>query len=64
MSINLVVLVVILLLDCDNFFVRVEVVLVPVLSVPLEETLFSCPSDVLQSVPLSRGALPCVGRSL
>ena len=49
MSINLVVLVVILLLDGDNFLVRVEDVLVPVLSVPLDETLFSCPSDVLQS---------------
>jgi len=49
LSINLVVLVVILLLDGDNFLVRVEDVLVPVLSVPLEETLFSCPSDILQS---------------
>jgi hypothetical protein len=49
LSTDLVVLVVILLLDGENFIVREEGVFVPVLGVPLEETLFSCPSDFLQS---------------
>jgi hypothetical protein len=49
LSINLVVLVVILLLNGENFLVREEDVFVPVLGVPLEETLCSCPSDFLQS---------------
>jgi hypothetical protein len=49
LSINLVVLVVILLLDGETFLVREEEVFVPVLSVPLEEMLCSCPSDLLQS---------------
>ena len=49
LSINLVVLVVILLLDGEKFVVCQEDVFVPVLSVPLEETLCSCPSDILQS---------------
>ena len=49
MSINLVVLIVILLLDGEKFLVREEDVFVPVLSVPLEESLCSCPSDLLQS---------------
>jgi hypothetical protein len=48
LSINLVVLVVILLLDGENFLVH-EDVFVPILGVPLEETLCSCPSDFLQS---------------
>jgi len=48
-SINLVVLVVILLLDGEIFLVREEDIFVPVLSFPLEETLCSCPSDLLQS---------------
>jgi hypothetical protein len=48
-SINLLVLVVILLLDGENFLVREEDVSVPVLGMPLEETLCSCPSDFLQS---------------
>jgi hypothetical protein len=46
---NLVVLVVILLLDGEKFLVREEGVFVPVLCVSLEETLCSCPSDLLQS---------------
>ena len=46
---NLIVLVVILLLDGDIFLVREEDVFVPVLSVPLEGKLCSCPSDFLQS---------------
>jgi len=46
LSINLVVLVVRLLLDGENFLVHV---FVPVLGMPLEETLCSCPSDLLQS---------------
>jgi hypothetical protein len=49
LSTNLVVLVVILLLDGETFLVREEDAFVPVLSVPLEETLCSCPSDFLQS---------------
>jgi hypothetical protein len=49
LSINLVVLVVMLLLDGEKFLVREEDVFVPVLSVSLEETLWSCPSDLLQS---------------
>jgi len=48
LSINVVVLVVILLLDGEKFFVREENVFLPVLSAPLEETLCSCPSDFLQ----------------
>jgi len=48
LSINLV-LVVTLLLDGENFLILEEDVFVPVLSVPLEETLCSCPSDFLQS---------------
>jgi hypothetical protein len=67
LSINLV-LVVILLLDGEKFLVREEDVFVPVPSLPLEETLCSCPPDLLQSrsrevgVPLSGGALSCVDR--
>jgi hypothetical protein len=45
---NLLLLVVVLL-DVKDFFVHEEAVYVPVLSVPLEETLCSCPSDRLQS---------------
>jgi len=48
-SIDLVVLVVILFLDVENFLVREENVFVPVLDVPLEETFRSCPSDFLES---------------
>jgi acyl-CoA reductase-like NAD-dependent aldehyde dehydrogenase len=48
LSINLVVLAVMLLLDGETFLVREEV-FVPVLSVAREETLCSCPSDLLQS---------------
>jgi hypothetical protein len=47
LSIN-IVLFVVLLLDGETFLVR-EDVFMPVLSVPLEETLRSCPSDLLQS---------------
>ena len=48
LSINLV-LVVVLLLDGEDFLVCEEDIVVPVLGVPLEETLCSCPSDLLQS---------------
>jgi len=48
LSINLVVLVVILLLDGENFLVCEEDVLMPILGMPLEETFCSCPSDFLQ----------------
>jgi hypothetical protein len=49
LSINLVVLVVVLLLDGEDFLVHEEGVFVPVLGVSPEETLCSCPSDRLQS---------------
>jgi hypothetical protein len=49
LSINLVILVVTLLLDGEKFLVHEEDVFVPVLSVPLEETLCSRLSDLLQS---------------
>jgi hypothetical protein len=49
LSINLVVVVVILLLDGEKFLVREEDVFEPVLGVTLEETLYSCPSHLLQS---------------
>jgi len=45
---NLVILVVILLLDGEKLLVREEDVFLPILSVPLEETLCSCPLDLLQ----------------
>jgi hypothetical protein len=48
LSINLVVLAVVLLLDGEDFLVREDVFL-PVLGVPLEETLCSCLSYLLQS---------------
>jgi hypothetical protein len=38
-----------LLLDGENFLVREEDVFVPILGVPLEETLHSHPSDFLQN---------------
>jgi hypothetical protein len=49
LSINLVVLVVILLLNGENFLIREEYVFVPVLIVPLEEMRCFCPSDFLRS---------------
>jgi hypothetical protein len=49
LSINLVFLVVILHLDGEKFLLREEDVFVAVLGVPLEQTLCSCPSDLLQS---------------
>jgi len=42
-------LVVVLLLDGEDFLVCEEDVLMPILGVPLEETLCSCPWDHLQS---------------
>jgi hypothetical protein len=42
-------LVVILLLDGENFLVCEEDVSMSVLGIPLEETVCSCPSDFLQS---------------
>jgi hypothetical protein len=38
-----------LLLDGEDFLVRKEDVFVPVLGMPLEETLCFCPSDILHS---------------
>ena len=46
---NLVVLVVMLLLDCEKFLVFQEDIFVPVPVVPLEETFCYCLSDLLQS---------------
>jgi len=48
-SINLVVLVVVLLLDGEDFLVCEEDVFVPVLSMPQEKTIHSCLSVHLQS---------------
>jgi hypothetical protein len=48
-SVNLVVQFVILLLDGEDFLIREGDVFMPVLGVPLEEMLCSCPSDHLQS---------------
>jgi hypothetical protein len=47
LSINLVL--VVLLLDGADFLAHEEDVFVPILGVPLEETLCSCPSHFLQS---------------
>jgi len=49
LNIYLVFLVVILLLDGEDFLVCEEVVFVPLLSVPLVETLCSYTSDFIQS---------------
>jgi hypothetical protein len=49
LNINLVVLVFVLLLDGEDFPICEEDVFVPVLSVPLETTLYACPSDRIQS---------------
>ena len=49
MSINHVVQVVVVLLDGEDFLVGEGDVFVPVLGVPLEEMLCSCPSDLLRS---------------
>jgi hypothetical protein len=49
LSINLVVLAVVLFPGSEDFIVREEDVSAPVLGVPLEETLCSCLSDLLQS---------------
>jgi hypothetical protein len=49
MSINLLVLVVVLLLDGENFLFHEEDVFMPILGMPLEETFCSCLSDFLQS---------------
>ena len=48
-ELNLVVMIVILHHNGENVFVHEEDIFVPVLGVPLEETLYSCPSDILQS---------------
>jgi hypothetical protein len=60
LSINLVLLVVILLLDDENFLIREEDVLMPILGMSLEEMLCSCLSDFLQS--RSKEVLFCVDR--
>jgi hypothetical protein len=49
LSTNLVVLVVILLLNGEKFLIHEEDVFMPILRMPLEEMLCSCPSDLLQS---------------
>jgi hypothetical protein len=46
LTINLVVLVVMLLLDGEKFLMHEEDVFMPLLSVPLEETLCSCLADL------------------
>jgi len=49
LNINLVNLVAVLLLNGEDFLTCEEDVFMPVLSMPLEETLCSCLSDLLQS---------------
>ena len=49
LSKNLIILAVVLLLDVEDFLVCKEDVFLPILSMPLEETLCSCLSDLLQS---------------
>ena len=49
LNVNRVVLVVILLVNGENFLVHEEDVFVSVLSMPLEEKFSSCPSDFLRS---------------
>jgi hypothetical protein len=49
LSINIVVLVVLLLVDGENVLVCEEDVFMPILGMPLEETLCSCLYDVLKS---------------
>jgi len=49
LNINILVLVVVLLLDGEDFLIREDDVFVPVLGVPLEETLCSYLLDLLQS---------------
>jgi hypothetical protein len=48
-SINLVILAVVLLLNGEDFLAGEENVSVPILGVPVEDLLCSCPSDLLQS---------------
>ena len=64
LSINLIILVVILLLDGEDFLVPEEDVFVPILGMPLEETFalvhrISFKAGV-RSVPLSREVLSCL----
>ena len=49
LNINLVVLVVVLLLNGEDFLVCEEDVFVPILGLPVEEMLSSCLSDCLQN---------------
>jgi len=49
LSINLALLVVVLLLGGEKFFILEEGVFMPDLGVPLEETFCTCPSDFRQS---------------
>jgi len=61
LSINLVILAIVLLLDGEDFLVREEDVFLPVLGMPLEETLCSCLSDHLQSGSKEVSLRPPVG---
>ena len=61
LSINLVVLVIVLLFDSEDFLVREENFFVSVLGVPLEETLCYCLSDLLQSGSREVSLRPPVG---
>jgi len=61
LSIKLVVLAVVLLLGGEDFLVREDDDFVPVLGVPLEETLCSCLPDLLQSGSREVSFRPPVG---
>jgi len=58
---NLVILAVVLLPDGEDFLVCEENVLVPVLGMPLDETLCSCLSDFLQSGSKEVSLRPLIG---
>jgi hypothetical protein len=50
LSMSLIVLVILLILNGEDFLVHEEDVFVPILSVPLEEPLCSCMSDLIQNM--------------
>jgi hypothetical protein len=58
---NLFILVVVLLLDGEDFLICEEDVFMPVLGVPLEETPCSCLLDLLQSRSKEVSLRPLVG---
>jgi hypothetical protein len=60
-SLNLIVLAGVLLIDGEDFLILEEDVFAPVRGLPLEETLCSCLSDLLQSGRKEVTLRPLVG---